>query len=81
MLYLVRKLEESIIVNNEIEIKVVEIKKNSVKLGISFPSHCTVLRKELHDKISAENLKATQSIGILDGITSEIDSPNKEAKD
>ena len=30
MLYLVRKLEESIIVNNEIEIKVVEIKKNSV---------------------------------------------------
>lgn len=71
MLYLVRKLEESIIVNNEIEIKVVEIKKNSVKLGISFPSNCSVLRKELYDKISAENLKASQSIGILEEIKSD----------
>ena len=55
MLYLVRKLDESIIINNDIEIKVVEIKRNGVKLGITFPSTATVLRKEIHDRIATEN--------------------------
>lgn len=54
MLYLVRKLDESIIINSDIEIKVVEIKRNAVKLGITFPSTATVLRKELHERIMAE---------------------------
>lgn len=58
MLYLVRKLNESIIINNDIEIKVVEISKNSVKLGITFPPDASVLRKELHDRISQENIEA-----------------------
>jgi len=55
MLYLVRKNGESIIINNDIEIKVMEVKRNSVKLGITFPNTSTVLRKELHDRIAAEN--------------------------
>lgn len=58
MLYLVRKLEESIIINNEIEVKVVEIKKNGVKLGLHFPSSCSVLRKEVYDRMQKENLEA-----------------------
>ncbi|MDF3047736.1 MAG: csrA [Candidatus Midichloriaceae bacterium] len=61
MLYLVRKLNESIIVNNDIEIKVVEISKGSVKLGITFPANTSVLRKELHDRISQENVEAINS--------------------
>jgi carbon storage regulator len=58
MLYLVRKLDESIIVNNDIEINVVEIKRNSVKLGITFPKTASVLRKEIHDRIMSENRAA-----------------------
>lgn len=58
MLYLVRKLEESIIINNDIEIKVVEIKKSSIKFGITFPKNVTVLRKEMHDMIARENISA-----------------------
>lgn len=59
MLYLVRKLNESIIVNNDIEIKIIEIKKNSVKIGVTFPADASVLRKELFEKIKNENIGAS----------------------
>ena len=58
MLYLMRKQDESIIINNDIELKVIEIKGKSVKLGFSFPKGASVLRKELYDKIMAENQAA-----------------------
>jgi carbon storage regulator len=61
MLYLMRKQDESIIINNEIELKVIEIKGKSVKLGFSFPKGASVLRKELYDKIMAENAAASGS--------------------
>ena len=58
MLYLARKAEQGIMVNNEIEIKVVSIRKNSVVLGIKYPEHAVILRKEVYDRITAENLAA-----------------------
>lgn len=58
MLYLVRKINESIIINENIEIKVIEVKGKSVKLGFEFPNTATVLRKEIHDRIVAENKTA-----------------------
>lgn len=61
MLYLNRKLGESIIINNSIELQVVEIKGKSVKLGFNFPPDASVLRKEIFDKISAENMTAAQA--------------------
>ncbi len=59
MLYLMRKQDESIIINNNIELTVVEIKGKTVKLGFTFPQGASVLRKELYDKIKAENLAAS----------------------
>jgi carbon storage regulator len=61
MLYLVRKLNESIIINDNIEVKIVEIKGKSVKIGFEFPQSCTILRKEVHDRIVEENLSAAVS--------------------
>jgi carbon storage regulator len=61
MLYLVRKASQAIIVNNNIKIEVVEINRNSVKLGIEFPESVTVLRKEIYDKIAQENMEALNS--------------------
>ncbi len=55
MLYLQRKLGESIIINGEIEVKVTEIRGKSVKLGFDFPPSATILRKEIHDKVVEEN--------------------------
>ncbi|PIR32100.1 MAG: carbon storage regulator [Alphaproteobacteria bacterium CG11_big_fil_rev_8_21_14_0_20_44_7] len=61
MLFISRKVNESIIINNNIELKVLEVKGKSVKLGFDFPKTASVLRKELYDKIMAENLAAAQS--------------------
>jgi carbon storage regulator len=55
MLYLVRTLNESIIINNTIELKIIEIRGKKVKLGFTSPSDCSILRKELSDKIMKEN--------------------------
>lgn len=58
MLYLSRKIGESIVINNAIELTVVEVRGKSVKLGFVFPPDATVLRKEIYDKIMAENIAA-----------------------
>ena len=58
MLYLTRKLGESVVINDEIEVTVVEVKGKSAKLGITFPEHATVLRREVYDRIQAENAAA-----------------------
>lgn len=60
MLFISRKVDESIIINNDIELKVLEIRGRTVKLGFNFPKTSSVLRKELHDKIMAENIAAAQ---------------------
>ena len=61
MLYLVRKLGESIDINNNITVQVVEVKGKSVKLDFEFPDTATILRKEVHDRIVQENLAASLS--------------------
>lgn len=58
MLYLTRKIGESIIINNNIELTVMEVRGKSVKLGFVFPKEASILRKELHDKIMEQNIAA-----------------------
>lgn len=59
MLYLMRKVGQSIVINNNIEVTVVDVKGKNVKLGFEFPKDVTILRKEIHDKVLAENLAAS----------------------
>jgi carbon storage regulator len=53
MLFLTRKVGESIVINDDIEVTVVEVRGKSIKLGFTFPPEATVLRRELHDRIKA----------------------------
>lgn len=66
MLYLSRKIGESIVINNSIELTVVEVRGKTVKLGFVFPPDASILRKEIHDKVMAENIAAAQS-GLGEG--------------
>jgi carbon storage regulator len=61
MLYLTRKIGESIIINNNIELTVMEVRGKSVKIGFVFPKEATILRKELHEKILEQNIAAAGS--------------------
>jgi len=54
MLYLTRKIGESIVINDDIELTVVEVRGKSIKLGLTFPSDVTVYRREVYDRIQAE---------------------------
>src|SRR3546814_20071515 len=55
MLYLTRKIGESVIINDNIEVTVVDIRGKSIKLGFTFPSDATVLRREIFERIQEEN--------------------------
>ncbi|MCC7259818.1 MAG: carbon storage regulator CsrA [Alphaproteobacteria bacterium] len=61
MLYLTRKVGESIVINDTIELTVMEVRGRSVKIGFVFPPTAKVLRKEIHEKIRQENITASQS--------------------
>ncbi|MBD5452616.1 MAG: carbon storage regulator CsrA, partial [Lachnospiraceae bacterium] len=51
MLALSRKKGEALILNNDIEITVLEIKGEQVKLGISAPKQVSIYRKEVYQQI------------------------------
>lgn len=61
MLYLTRKVGESVVINDNIEVTVVEVRGKSVKLGFVFPAEASVLRREIYDRIQAENQAAAAS--------------------
>lgn len=60
VLYLTRKVGESVIINDSITVEVVEIRGKSIKLGFEFPPDVTVLRQELHQRIQEENRAAAE---------------------
>ncbi|WP_416198692.1 MAG: carbon storage regulator CsrA [Sporanaerobacter sp.] len=60
MLILSRKKDESIIVGNDIEIIVIGIEDDKVKLGINAPKNIDIYRKEIYLQIQEENQKASQ---------------------
>lgn len=58
MLYLTRKIGESVVINDTIEVTVVEVRGKSIKLGFTFPPEVSVLRREIHERIKEENRAA-----------------------
>ena len=58
MLVLTRKLQQSIMIGDEIEIVVLEVRGEGVRLGIRAPKTVTVHRKEVFDLIRDENAGA-----------------------
>ncbi|MGO1117827.1 carbon storage regulator CsrA [Rhodovibrionaceae bacterium A322] len=61
MLYLTRKIGESVVINDEIEVTVVDIRGKSIKLGFTFPPEASVLRREIYDRIQSENKAAASA--------------------
>lgn len=64
MLALSRKKNEALVINNNVEITILEIKGEQVKLGISAPREVPVYRKEVYVQIQDANKEA----GDVDGM-------------
>jgi carbon storage regulator len=63
MLILSRKLNESIVIDGRIVVKVLRIEKESVKLGIQAPPEVPVHREEIHDAIQKGKEKPRPDVG------------------
>jgi carbon storage regulator len=61
MLALSRKINESIIIGNDIEITILEVKGDQVKIGISAPKSVPVYRKEIYLQIKEANKEAAET--------------------
>lgn len=60
MLVLTRKLNQSIMIGDDIEVVILEVRGEQVRLGIRAPRDVTVHRKEIHDQIAEENRASSQ---------------------
>ncbi len=64
MLALSRKKNEAIVINNNIEITILEIKGDQVKIGVSAPKEVPIYRKEVYVQIQEANKEAVNVDGI-----------------
>ncbi len=64
MLVLSRKLKESICIGEDIEITILAVEGDQVKIGISAPKSIEVHRKEVFDLIQQENENAAKPVSI-----------------
>ena len=60
MLALARKINQSIMIGSDIEITLLEIKGDQVKIGINAPKSVPIDRKEIYMQIQDENKKASE---------------------
>lgn len=61
MLALSRKINESIMIGNDIEITILEIKGDQIKIGINAPKSVPIYRKELYLQILESNKEAASA--------------------
>lgn len=61
MLALSRKPGESVIIGNDIEITILEVKGEQVKVGIKAPQSVAIYRKELFEQIQESNKEASET--------------------
>ncbi|MGI9498932.1 MAG: carbon storage regulator [Geminicoccaceae bacterium] len=65
MLYLNRKPGDAVIINHTIEVKVVEVRGKTVKLGFDFPAEASVLRAEVVEQVKEANRRAIDAVRCI----------------
>lgn len=73
MLVLTRRLNQSIRIGDDIEITVIEVRGDQVRLGVAAPRSVSVHRKEVYLQIQQEN-QAASNPGDLHGLNSVADA-------
>lgn len=81
MLVLSRKRDESIIIGDEIEITVVDIRGEQIKIGVTAPRNVSIHRKEVYEAIQEENKAASRSdLQNLSGLVKVLKAKPAEKK-
>lgn len=81
MLILSRKKDESIVIGNDIEVMVVGVEGDNVKLGIKAPKDISIYRREIYDQIQTANIEAASaSPEVLEGVGLKTEKQVKKEK-
>ena len=64
MLALARKVNQSIVIGNDIEVTLLEIKGDQIKIGINAPKSVPIYHKEIFAQIQEENKSAMQEVDV-----------------
>ena len=81
MLILTRKVNESIMIGDKVEISVVDIRGDQVKIGIQAPRDVKVYRQEVYEAIQEENRAAVATDVSLPKLDSLADQRKKRDDD
>ncbi|MBG9942272.1 carbon storage regulator CsrA [Brevibacillus formosus] len=81
MLVLSRKKNESIMIGDTIEIKIISVDGEQVRIGIEAPRNLDVYRKEIFDAIQEENRLAIKSQIQMPGAVKQLMKEHKVKKD
>lgn len=65
MLYITRRVGQSLMIGDGIEVVVEEVRGRTVKLAVRHPTDVQVLRRELYERIREENVEAARSAADL----------------
>ena len=68
MLVLSRKPGEAILIGDDIEISIVEVRGDTVRIGINAPRNITILRQELMAEVAKTNIEAVSTARDAEGI-------------
>ncbi|MGH1482769.1 MAG: carbon storage regulator [Geminicoccales bacterium] len=77
MLYLNRKPGDAVIINQTIEVKVIDVRGKTVKLGFAFPPEASVLRAEIVDQVKEANQQAVDTAGAIGSLGKQNQSGEK----
>ena len=70
MLALSRKKNEALIINNNVEVTILEVKGDQVKIGIEAPREIPVYRKEVYLQIQEANKESSDVASAVDALKS-----------
>jgi carbon storage regulator len=74
VLVLTRRTNQSIKIGDDIEITVIEVRGDQVRLGITAPRDIAVHRKEIYLQIQQENVKAARATAADDDVNAAVSS-------
>jgi carbon storage regulator len=81
VLVLSRKINQSVMIGDDIEIILLETKGDTAKIGIVAPDDVKIYRQEIYQAIKAENIRATENPATLDVASSLLKSALKRRQD
>ncbi len=68
MLVLTRKVGESISIDDNIKIRVVQLKGKQVRLGIEAPKETKIHREEVYESVKKKNIESSQNISKIENL-------------